>query len=149
MLSIRKIAITAISFTWCGLIIGISFIESWLKFRAPNVTLSIGLGIGKLVFGVLNKIEILLLFTIIIISFNIMSQILKINKLLFLIVIIALVLQTFWILPILDFRAKSIIEGLKPIPSFFHLYFILLELIKLVALFTFGLLINKSINKKI
>ena len=47
-------------FIWIGLLGGISFLEAWLKFRAPEVTLSIGLGIGKLVFGALNKIELLL-----------------------------------------------------------------------------------------
>lgn len=42
-------------FVWCGCIIAISFMESWLKFRAPGVTLRIGLNIGKLVFNALNK----------------------------------------------------------------------------------------------
>lgn len=29
--------------------------EAWLKFRAPGITLPLGLGIGKLVFNALNK----------------------------------------------------------------------------------------------
>lgn len=36
----------------------ISFVEAPLKFRAPNITLALGLGIGKLVFQMLNRIEI-------------------------------------------------------------------------------------------
>lgn len=44
-------------FLWSGCIIAISFIESWLKFRAPGVTVPIGLSIGKLVFNALNKME--------------------------------------------------------------------------------------------
>ena len=31
--------------------------ESSLKFRAPGITIPLGLGIGRLVFNVLNKIE--------------------------------------------------------------------------------------------
>ena len=43
-------------FLWSGFC-AISFMESWLKFRAPGVSLPIGLGIGKLVFNALNKME--------------------------------------------------------------------------------------------
>lgn len=50
----------AIIFTWLGMVIAISFIEAPLKFRAPGVTLPIGLGIGRLVFRALNTIEAIL-----------------------------------------------------------------------------------------
>ena len=42
---------------WVGLIIGISFIEAPLKFQAPDITIPLGLGIGRLVFGALNIVE--------------------------------------------------------------------------------------------
>ena len=41
-------------FTWIGFVCAISFLEAWLKFRAPGVTVPIGLGIGRLVFGALK-----------------------------------------------------------------------------------------------
>lgn len=44
-------------FLWSGCILTISFMESWLKFRAPGVILPIGLSIGKMMFNTLNKIE--------------------------------------------------------------------------------------------
>lgn len=47
----------AVSFTWLGMVVAISFLEAPLKFRAPGVTVPIGLGIGRLVFGALNKVE--------------------------------------------------------------------------------------------
>src|SRR5699024_11851856 len=37
---------------WLGLIIGISLIEAPLEFTAPGITIPLGLGIGRLVFGV-------------------------------------------------------------------------------------------------
>ena len=52
----------AIPFIWFGLVGGISFIETPLKFRAPNITLALGLGIGRIVFSALNKVEIALAF---------------------------------------------------------------------------------------
>jgi len=42
------------------MVVAISFIETPLKFRAPGVTLQIGLGIGRLVFRVLNVCELAL-----------------------------------------------------------------------------------------
>ena len=46
---------------WLGMVVAISFLEAPLKFRAPGVTLPVGLGIGRLVFKALNGVEILLL----------------------------------------------------------------------------------------
>ncbi|GAA4368107.1 hypothetical protein [Paeniglutamicibacter cryotolerans] len=45
---------------WLGLIIGISLIEAPLKFTAPGITIPLGLGIGRLVFGAMNILEVVL-----------------------------------------------------------------------------------------
>ncbi|WP_101952224.1 hypothetical protein [Mycobacterium sp. 3519A] len=50
----------AVMFTWLGMVLAISFIEAPLKFRAPGVSLQIGLGIGRLVFRALNAVEAVL-----------------------------------------------------------------------------------------
>lgn len=42
---------------WLGMVLAISFLEAPLKFRAPGVTLPLGLGIGRLVFRALNTVE--------------------------------------------------------------------------------------------
>jgi hypothetical protein len=39
------------------MVLAISFMEAPLKFRAPDVTLRIGLGIGRLIFRALNNVE--------------------------------------------------------------------------------------------
>lgn len=39
---------------WAGLIIGLSFLETPLKFLAPGITTPLGLGIGRLVFIALS-----------------------------------------------------------------------------------------------
>lgn len=51
---------TAVTFVWLGMVLAISFLEAPLKFRAPDVTLRIGLGIGRLVFRALNIVESML-----------------------------------------------------------------------------------------
>lgn len=45
---------------WLGLIIGISLLEAPLKFTAPGITIPLGLGIGRLVFGAMNIVEVVL-----------------------------------------------------------------------------------------
>ncbi|MFE9450850.1 hypothetical protein [Streptomyces sp. NPDC006739] len=47
----------AVTFVWLGMVLAISFLETPLKFRAPEVTLRVGLGIGRLVFRALNRVE--------------------------------------------------------------------------------------------
>jgi hypothetical protein len=47
-------------FVWLGMVLAISFLETPLKFRAPGVTIQVGLGIGRLVFRALNICEVVL-----------------------------------------------------------------------------------------
>jgi len=47
-------------FVWLGMVLAISLLEAPLKFRAPGVTIALGLGIGRLVFRALNICEVIL-----------------------------------------------------------------------------------------
>jgi hypothetical protein len=51
------VSLTIMPFIWFGMIVAISFIETPLKFRAPGMTHALGVGIGRLVFKVLNLVE--------------------------------------------------------------------------------------------
>ena len=53
------LAVAAV-FVWLGMVAAISFLEAPLKFRAPGITIQLGLGIGRLVFRALNICEVLL-----------------------------------------------------------------------------------------
>ena len=55
---IFRILSIAVPFVWFGAVAAISFMEAPLKFSAPGVTIPLGLGIGQLVFHMLNRIEI-------------------------------------------------------------------------------------------
>jgi hypothetical protein len=54
--SLLAVAVAAV-FVWLGMVLAISFLEAPLKFRAPGVTIQLGLGIGRLVFRALNICE--------------------------------------------------------------------------------------------
>ncbi|MGW4042188.1 hypothetical protein [Streptomyces sp. NPDC004721] len=57
---------SAVTFVWLGMVLAISFLEAPLKFRAPGVTIPIGLGIGRLVFRALNLVETVLALVVIV-----------------------------------------------------------------------------------
>lgn len=58
------VAVAAL-FVWLGMVLAISFVEAPLKFRAPGITVQLGLGIGRLVFRALNACELALAATVV------------------------------------------------------------------------------------
>lgn len=129
---------TAATFIWVGFIAAISFMEAWLKFRAPGVDLPTGLGIGKLVFSALNKVEIVLALIILIqLALSNASLLTKSNVYYFIPVLILLA-QSVWLLPALDARADMHIQGMELPGSSLHIYYVVFEVIKVVSLSIFG-----------
>ncbi|MBW1294419.1 hypothetical protein [Aquimarina litoralis] len=128
----------AITFIWIGFIGAISFMEAWLKFQAPGVTKEIGLSIGKLVFGALNTIEIAFGLTLL---FFLLTRAKKIETLLIILSIplSIVIVQTVWLLPALDQRAEDIIQGKEVTKSLLHLWYVLLEIIKVIGLIIYGI----------
>ncbi len=127
-------------FLWLGFLGGISFLEAWLKFRAPGITLPLGLGIGKLVFNALNKIEWILCLSILFSTLISKEKLFKRDYIMFLIPMGLLILQTIWLLPALDFRAEQIIQGISVPDSNLHFYYVIAEGVKVIFLSIFGVL---------
>lgn len=132
-----------LTFLWIGFVSAISFMEAWLKFRAPGVTLPVGLSIGRLIFNALNKME--WFFGLASLVLVILSGSLVISTTILLFIPIAiLLLQTIWLLPAMDKRAELVISGATLSKSRLHFYYIGAELVKVILLFSFGvqLLVN-------
>ena len=131
-------------FIWIGFVGAISFMEAWLKFRAPGITLPLGLGIGRLVFGALNKVELVLSITII--ASMLFSGIkgLEWKHLFFLIPFLIVTIQGLWLLPALDVRAEMHIQGQEVPTSYLHFYYVGMEVVKIICLFIFGIQLFKS-----
>lgn len=136
-----KIAISSI-YLWLGFVLAISFLEAWLKFQAPGITIPLGLGIGRLVFFALNKTE--WFFAVLILLMQIKSGNWKQIRMEWLALLIILLLQTFWLLPLLDARAEKVIQMVEIEPSSLHYYYVALEMIKVLILFVFGKKLFKS-----
>lgn len=129
----------ALIFIWIGFLGAISFMEAWLKFQAPGITLELGLGIGKLVFGALNKME--WIFSIII-SLNLLinrQNLFKGINLLLIASVAIVALQSFWLLPALFDRAEMHIQqqGISS-SSFVHYFYISIEVLKTIFLIILG-----------
>lgn len=140
MKSFRNPTATAFVFIWIGFVCAISFMEAWLKFQAPGITLELGLGIGKLVFGALNKVEWAFAVIILISLFLTKDSLLRGRNLLLIFSIIIVALQTFWLLPALFDRANLHIEAQNISKnSFVHYFYIAVELLKVVILTIFGI----------
>lgn len=140
---IFRILQIAVPFIWFGMIGAISFMEAPLKFTAPNITLALGLGIGRIVFQTLNKIE-LLLALLMIVSFFIKRPKTKFPVYSFGIILVLLILETFWLLPVLDARAEQVISGTASPFSNTHLFYIAFDAIKFLLLFALGVSLTKQ-----
>ena len=132
-----------ITFTWIGFVCAISFMEAWLKFRAPGVTLPIGLGIGRLIFSTLNKVEwILAIAAIFLIIFG--GDYGNKTTLWLLLPVVILIIQSVWWLPAMDSRAELYISGAEDIPpSNLHFYYVGGEVLKVISLIIFGIKLFK------
>ncbi|MEJ5265628.1 MAG: hypothetical protein WHT29_09960 [Bacteroidales bacterium] len=124
-----------ISIFWIGFVSAISFFESWIKFRAPGITLPIGLRVGKKVFNALNRVE-LVLFLIIVL----LSLLLPITHAGLLIGIgVVLMFQTLYLLPILNQRAEKIIAGATVTSTWHHIGYVVSDIIKIICLISLSL----------
>lgn len=132
------------TFLWIGFVCAISFMEAWLKFRASGVTLPIGLGIGRLVFNALNKVEWVFAITIIGNIVFSKSQLLSFQNLLYVFPLLLLIVQTVRILPMLDARAELHIQNQIVPPSNLHFYYVGMEAVKVICLTIFGITLFKT-----
>ncbi len=132
-------------FLWIGFVCAISFLEAWLKFQAPGITVALGLGIGRLVFNALNKIE--WVFALVILACwlpEIRKTASTRQGVLYLVPVTLLFVQSIWLLPALDLRADLQIQGAPVPPSNLHYYYVGMELIKVSCLFFSGALLFRK-----
>jgi hypothetical protein len=136
MIASWAVAVAAI-FVWLGMVLAISFVEAPLKFRAPDVTLRIGLGIGRLVFQALNGAEIVLAaVALVALSFNLPPT--RIVAAI-IVAIVALAVQLLAVRRWLNRRSDAVLAGREGPRSRAHYVYIGLELIKVVALLVSGI----------
>lgn len=132
------VAVAAI-FLWLGMVVAISFIEAPLKFRAPGVTLQIGLGIGRLVFRALNGCELLLAVALVV-AFVVEPPAVG-AAVAAGVAIVTLLAQVLLVRPKLTKRSDAVLAGADGPRSRAHYVYVGFELVKIVALIIAGVLL--------
>ena len=127
---------TAVTFVWLGMVLAISFLEAPLKFRAPGVTLPIGVGIGRLVFGALNRVEIALA-AVLLVTVILGDRSAGVGSSTAL-VLVLLVVQLAVVRPRLNRRSDRVLAGETAPRSRDHVVYIGLEVAKVIALVLTG-----------
>jgi hypothetical protein len=135
------VAVAAV-FVWLGMVLAISFLEAPLKFRAPGVTLQIGLGIGRLVFRVLNACE-LALAAAVVGAFAAQPPAVGVAVAAG-VAVVTLLAQVLIVRPGLSRRSDAVLAGADAPRSRAHWAYVALEVVKTIALLIAGVLVLAS-----
>ncbi|AWW41450.1 hypothetical protein [Streptomyces cadmiisoli] len=126
----------ALSFVWLGMVLAISFLEAPLKFRAPGVTVPIGLGIGRLVFRALNRVEAVLAVAVVV-ALAVGGPTATVATPAA-VTVLVLAVQLLVIRPRLGRRSDRVLAGESLPRSRAHLLYAGAEAVKVLALLTLG-----------
>ncbi|AIY01143.1 hypothetical protein ART_1544 [Arthrobacter sp. PAMC 25486] len=145
------VLLTMLPFIWFGMIAAISFIETPLKFKAPGMTHALGVGIGRLVFKVLNLVEAVLA-VLIVGAWTQQQELVTLPIGIFLAIpILALALQMVVLRPAMAHRTKALSHTAlthsgntavkAKVATVTHIAYIGSELLKAIALPIAGILL--------
>jgi hypothetical protein len=124
-----------VCFTWLGMVLAISFLEAPLKFRAPGITIPLGLGIGRVVFRALNRVELVLL-ALVLVGVALDPRPGSVGLAVPLVVLVAVQLGV--VRPALNRRSDRVLAGEELPRSRGHLVYVALEVVKVGLLIAVG-----------
>ncbi|WP_028803951.1 hypothetical protein [Streptomyces sp. 142MFCol3.1] len=127
----------AVTFLWLGMVLAISFLEAPLKFRAPGVTIPIGLGIGRMVFRALNLVETVL--AAVVVAAVAVGDPPAAVLVLTTVVAVLLAVQLGVVRPKLNRRSDRVLAGEDLPRSRGHVYYVAFETAKVIVLTVLGI----------
>jgi hypothetical protein len=133
-----RVWLTLVALVWAGMVAGISFLEAWVKFRAPSLSLEEGLDVGRHVFGALNLVE--MAWATAALALVVIGRPARPVGLAAGVAAGIVALQGAWLLPVLDGRVETLLAGGTPPAAPYHVLYIGLECVKLAALLAVGIL---------
>lgn len=141
MSSYLAISVAAV-FIWLGMVLAISFLEAPLKFRAPGITVQLGLGIGRLVFKALNGCEVVL--AVVALVTAVLGGARTATVVALVTAVLALAAQLFGVRPALTRRSDAVLADAAVAESGrsrAHFVYVGFEAVKVVALVVTGVLL--------
>ncbi|MHA6688126.1 hypothetical protein [Mesorhizobium sp. A556] len=128
----RLVLELVVAMLWIGLLLGVSFLATPAKFLAPSLSLAVALDVGRQTFGVFNKVEWAL--AILLLALVVSGPRAWLSLAVAVVVAAMVVVETIWLLPVLDQRVGLIITGQQPPESSLHVVYIALQIVKLAVL---------------
>lgn len=136
----RRIGATLAALTmtmlWIGLLIGVSFLATPAKFLASGLSLAVALDVGRHTFAIFSKLECLLCLALVALLFSRLRTPLSVAM--GVVLVLVVLLETTWLLPLLDQRVGLILAGQPPAATLHHQLYVSLEVAKLIALIVVG-----------
>ncbi|MDE0452033.1 MAG: hypothetical protein OXI90_09750 [Gammaproteobacteria bacterium] len=130
-------AVTLLAWLWAGLVLGVSFVATPVKFLAPSLSLADALAVGRVTFEALKWIECV---AVVALAATVWITTPRRRELALLgVIVLILLCQYAWMLPILDARVQTIIDGEDVPASSLHWIYTVLEFLKVVLLVVIGL----------
>ena len=128
---------------WLGMVLAISFLEAPLKFRAPGITIPLGLGIGCLVFRALNTVEVVLAVALIVACLILSPG--TTGWVLLLVTVAVLAVQVAVVRPPLTRRSNRVLAGEDVPRSNAHYAYMALEIAKVALLIALAIVLAGAI----
>jgi hypothetical protein len=132
------------SLVWIGMLIGVSFLATPVKFLAPSLSLPVALDVGRQTFMWFSRVEIVLAIAALACAAAATIRLpphsgrpaarVPVTVLLTAILLGVVAVQVLWLLPVLDARVEIILGGGTPPRSVLHSVYVGVELAKLAVL---------------
>ena len=145
-MSYRLLILSSVCFIWLGMVLAISFLEAPVKFLAPSLTRAVALDVGRTVFTAFHMVQGGLAVIVLLLGLSVIKSMNIWHIVLLVILGSLLLLQSFWLLPVLNQRALDIGTGLVLEPSYHHLIYVVLEALKAILLATLAVAFLQRAN---
>ncbi len=133
------LAAPAVALLWAGLLLGVSFLATPIKFTAQSLTLPVALDVGRATFHLLVKIEWVALAVLVVTAVSARLPLWHFAPIA--LIAACLLAQTLGLLPPLDARVTAIIAGEAVPRNSLHIAYVALEILKLMLLLGFATMV--------
>lgn len=123
---------------WLGMLVGVSFLATPVKFQAPSLDLSVALEVGRVTFAAFSKVEWAL--SVALAAAALLPSTLRTERILAAAAVLIVAVQSLWLLPVLDVRIDAVTAGQPMPPSMHHMLYAAMEVVKAAALAAVALL---------
>lgn len=125
----------ALSLLWAGMVLGVSFLASPVKFSAPHLSMPVALEVGRITFAAFNQVQAAFAVgLVVLLAFGRRRSAWLLGGL----VVACWAAQTFWLLPALHPQTDAVIQGGSTAMTALHFTYVGSETLKLLLLGALG-----------